>query len=496
MRQHAWATLAVIIALTLSSTVWADDDNDADPAQRHEALFDQLDTNEDGSITKDEVPEDQQRLLKRLFNNGDTDADGRLSRQEFLAALKEKRAKRPLLEKPAVDYAPGDNRPDPRMIFQKLDANGDGVVRVDELPEKLQKFFSEVIERADEDGDQALGPREFFQAIRAISERRPELLRKFEFAGLNADRPRHGGLMRALDGDGNGELSSDEIDKAPEVLRALDADNDGLVSRRELDAPQALAMADRRDRPTAEKILKKIMQADSDGDERISRDEAPERLQQRFDRVDTDGDGFLDRDEITAGVQARAKKDRQKRPGNGKKKKDRPGTGKGDTKRPNPEQIIKHIMRADKDGDERVSREEAPERLQQRFDRIDTNSDGFLDRDEITSGVQAMSGKDHKKGPKGGKRGAKRPNPEQILKHIMRADKDGDDRISREEAPERLQQRFDRIDANRDGFLDRDEITAAAKAMVEKAGQNKPKKGRRGRPKGGKKKKPNQRDFN
>ena len=40
-------------------------------------------------------------------------------------------------------------------------------------------------------------------------------------------------------------------------------------------------------------------------------------------------------------------------------------------------------MQYDKDGDRKVSREEAPERMQQFFDRMDTNGDGQLDAQEI-----------------------------------------------------------------------------------------------------------------
>ena len=39
----------------------------------------------------------------------------------------------------------------------------------------------------------------------------------------------------------------------------------------------------------------------------------------------------------------------------------------------------------DKDGDGKLSREEAPERMQQFFDRIDKNSDGFVDAAEMAA---------------------------------------------------------------------------------------------------------------
>jgi len=495
MRQSAWATFAVVNALSFSISSMAEEDTnkDADKTRKHEELFVQLDANGDGEITIDEVPEDQQPLLKRLIKRGDADANGQLSQEEFLAALTEKRATRPLVENPEQNYAPGNDRPDPRMIFRQLDANGDGVVRVEELPEKLQGFFSNIMEKADKDGDEALGPEELGKVIRTISERRPELLRNFGLIQPTDASPRDGGLMRALDSDGNGELSSEEIAKASQVLQTLDTDNDGLVSRDELHAPPALALADQQqDRPTPEKILQRIMQADSDGDGRVSRDEAPERMLEHFDHLDANGDNFLDRDELSTALKARFNGDARKRPGG-------PQGEKNNTKRPSPEQIIKHIMQSDQNGDQKISRDEAPERMQRAFDHIDTNGDGFLDRQEITAGAKAMMErgrkgapkKDRKKRPGGGKRDAKRPNPEQLFKHIMQADKDGDQRISRDEAPERMLRVFDHIDTNGDDFLDREEITASVKAMIEKGHRKNSKRGRKGQPQRDKKRRPN-----
>ena len=45
------------------------------------------------------------------------------------------------------------------------------------------------------------------------------------------------------------------------------------------------------------------------------------------------------------------------------------------------------FMRMDTDGDGKISREEAPDRLRERFDEMDKNGDGFLD----ASDFQAMS---------------------------------------------------------------------------------------------------------
>ena len=63
-------------------------------------------------------------------------------------------------------------------------------------------------------------------------------------------------------------------------------------------------------------------------------------------------------------------------------------------------------------------------------------------------------------GDEGGKRGGRGSGRPRM--NIMEFDKDGDKKVSREEAPEPMQARFDKIDTNGDGFIDAKEAAAAA----------------------------------
>ena len=56
-------------------------------------------------------------------------------------------------------------------------------------------------------------------------------------------------------------------------------------------------------------------------------------------------------------------------------------------------------------------------------------------------------------------------NSDQIAKLLMRGDKNNDGKLSPEEIPPQIQDRFGSIDSNKDGFIDQDELVAFAKTQ-------------------------------
>lgn len=111
-------------------------------------------------------------------------------------------------------------------------------------------------------------------------------------------------------------------------------------------------------------------------------------------------------------------------------------------------------MRADTNNDGYIDRSEAAAmpRLAERFDTMDADKDGRLSRQEMPGRKAGHGGY---RGKAGGGHGG-----------MMKLDTDGDGRISRAEAAAgsaRMVERFDTMDFNKDGFVDRADHQQRAK---------------------------------
>ncbi|MGV8921730.1 MAG: EF-hand domain-containing protein [Thermomonas sp.] len=109
----------------------------------------------------------------------------------------------------------------------------------------------------------------------------------------------------------------------------------------------------------------------------------------------------------------------------------------------------KQRIQLDTNKDGVIDRAEAAKmpRLAERFDQLDSNKDGKLSADEHPQ----MGGK-HRRGAMGGGHG-----------RMMALDTDKDGRVNRTEAAAgkgKLAERFDQMDVNKDGFLDKADMQA------------------------------------
>ncbi len=166
--------------------------------------------------------------------------------------------------------------------------------------------------------------------------------------------------------------------------------------------------------------------ADANGDKKVSWSEvrkvAPRFTQERFNNLDRNGDGLL----------SKADTPEQRAKG---------AAGKF----PQGEQLVAILRRADADGDNRVTKAElevaAPQLAKRGFARLDTNKDGVITEVDLKKSENPGT-----------------PSP----RAIQQADANGDGHWSFKElktVAKRLpKEMFDRVDKDRDGLLNADEI--------------------------------------
>ncbi len=252
----------------------------------------------------------------------------------------------------------------------------------------------------------------------------PRLLRRMSYAVIClsctvfAAAQRQGGpqrpVLQALDTDHDGKLSAAEIKAAPQTLLVLDRNGDGQLTPDELEARPDNAGA------SAEELVKQLMAFDRNGDGVLTPEELPERMQNLFQRADINHDGKLTPEEI------RALASRQSMPAG-------PSSQGNDRN-----------MRADPI-----------------LNALDTNHDGVISTAEIAAADKSLLALDlnHDGEISADEMRVRPPSPQQQVEHVLgEFDTNKDGRLSKAEAPDRLQQQFESIDTNHDGFLDKQEL--------------------------------------
>lgn len=351
-----------------------------------EALFKQLDKNNDGQLSEDEIPDEQQRLFKRLVRNADKNGDGKLTAAEFSEGLKNDRPVRPLEQpiNPALAGGQGGGT-EADDLFKRLDANGDGKVTLEEVPEEAKEKFRGAIERGDANKDGVLTLAEFRVVMGQAPAAKPTTPPNrpgAPQANANADA-----MFKYLDANNDGILKPDEIPEArregfKRALEQLDSGNKGglnLDEFRKLFAflnPPTPGTPGQPGAPGGRPGLEAMFkQMDKNADGKVTPDEVAEERREVFTRMlergDANKDGALDKEEI-------AKVFGGTPPG-------RPGTpGTPPQGRPELAQFAKRILeQQDSNKDGKLSKDEVGERMKENFDKLDANGDGFLDQAEL-----------------------------------------------------------------------------------------------------------------
>ena len=247
-------------------------------------------------------------------------------------------------------------------------------------------------------------------------------------------------FFERLDRNGDGVLTKDELpERLQERLERLDQNQDGKLTRDELRRVGFQRRGDRR-RPVGGPLLDRAFNRfDRNNDGFLTPDELPERARERFMRADQDGDGKVSKDEFRRMVAAF-----------------QPPWG-GDRSRDSAAgQNLFRLLDSNRDG--RLSRSELQNAVKI-LDRLDRNGNGLLEQQEIFSMAASRP------------QGPDRKEIEQRIAAIFeRIDSNGDGKISKDEARGPLADNFDRADGNGDGFISRDEFLRGAMRRFQQAG--------------------------
>jgi Ca2+-binding EF-hand superfamily protein len=182
-------------------------------------------------------------------------------------------------------------------------------------------------------------------------------------------------------------------------------------------------------------------QFDKNKDGFLDKDEVPERMKENFDRLDANKDGKISTDEFRRA----ADRPFQRRP-------DAAGAfpGAGDP-----------LFRAlDRNGDGKLSKDEL-EAAVKLLSMLDRNKDGFVDRFEVGGPAGVPGAPNPPASPDAGRR---------LAEMFQRLDSNNDGKISKDEAKGPLAESFDRFDQNKDGFVDKDEARRALERLMPPGG--------------------------
>jgi Ca2+-binding EF-hand superfamily protein len=179
-------------------------------------------------------------------------------------------------------------------------------------------------------------------------------------------------VMAALDANGDGEISAEEITKSVAALNGLDKNKDGKLTMDEL-RPDFAGRGGERGGPGGERggrgpggpegdsagLVARLMALDKNQDGKLAKDEVEGRLLGVFERADADQDGFVTKQEIEKLASTSVEGDQRRGgpgeggPGGG------PGRGPGGFGGPpNPEQYVNRAFEFDADKDGKLSKEE------------------------------------------------------------------------------------------------------------------------------------------
>lgn len=220
-------TLSIIAAF--ASFAAAQEPNRGERERRGEPGFFERFATED-MIVLDRLPQDTPPAIREILRLADVDGDGKLTRREFERLRQPPRGDRPAPPREGERPQPpeGERRPQPpqenpaERLFAEF--GKDGVIILENLPERMPAQMKEMLKKADADGDGKVTREELekFRAAQAAQERENPIQRLFAEFGKDG--------VIILE-----NLPENVPPRVKEMLKNMDADRDGKVTREEVE---------------------------------------------------------------------------------------------------------------------------------------------------------------------------------------------------------------------------------------------------------------------
>lgn len=408
----------------------------------------------------------------------------------------------------------------PASLFEKLDANSDGKLVKDEVPEEQRRFFERLVRLGDGNDNGELTREEFEKAT--SEQTQPGGQPGFGQPGFgqpgqgrNPAAVNPAEFFKRIDRNSDGKLSRDEL---PDFMRERvgrmldDAGKDSLTLEEFMQLRQRMegAVGNRsgaNGRPVAnpEETFKRL---DTNNDGKLLLSEIPEQARRffgpLFERLGKGPDAGISQDEFAQAARQFGRRDGQPRPeGTGRPGEPRPegnrppGDGRPMPGGPGPDGQRRGprffgLLDGNRDG--RLSRDEVAQMVG-KFGELDQNGDGQLDLPELfgappqgrdgrpMNGRPEMDGRPFDGRPGEGRPQNRRPESDRPGDRPRRPESDtprpadGEPRrnASRENAPRGgfdLEAIFRRLDRNNDDAISRDEAIGRLKENFDRADSN------------------------